>query len=731
MLSDDLNFEKTDARLWRLESDQLGATRWKYGQPGQQSFYVKHSLGSFNDVEKLKIRQSAEADLKGETSDAFNAAVKGARYVLQLQEESGILPMQYIGPMFMTIGYVVAHYVSATKIAEPVRIELVRYIVNSSDPVDGGWGLHNADKLTCFGTSINYVILRLLGVPADNVVCIKARQTLKRFGGAISAPHWGKAWLAVLNLYDWAGVNPAPPELWLTPYKGNFLHPARWWVHTRAVYQPLSYLSTIRYQCELDDLLVDIRSEIYNRPYLDIVFSDHRNNICSVDLYYPHTKVLDAMNWLVVQYDKVRPQWMLDKCLDRVYELIQMEMRNTGDLCIAPVSFSFNAVVVLDREGKDSELFKKMIDGFQEILFHGPKGMAVMGTNGGQVWDISFAVQYFFMAGLAEFSEFDEFILRGFNFLLRSQFTEDCVDRSFRDPRKGAFPYSTKTQGYTVSDCTAEAIKAILMVKNHPRFKQRVQGLVNEQLLFEGIDVLLSLQNTGKWHHGSFSTYEKIRSTPLLEKINPAEVFGNIMVEYPYVECTDSAVLGLTYFTQYYDYRKSDISTAIALAIDYIRLCQKLDGSWYGCWGVCFTYAGMFALEALSTVGRTCTNDDVVKKGCEFLVARQRPDGGWSEGMESCETHTYVETLESLVVQTSWALIGLILAKYPDEEKIKAGIEFLIGKQTEYGDWAYQSTEGVFNHSCAIEYPNYKFLFPIKALGLYSKTLAGTDTNYC
>ena len=33
-------------------------------------------------------------------------------------------------------------------------------------------------------------------------------------GGATGAPSWGKFWLSVLNVYDWAGNNPIPPELW-------------------------------------------------------------------------------------------------------------------------------------------------------------------------------------------------------------------------------------------------------------------------------------------------------------------------------------------------------------------------------------------------------------------------------------------------------------------------------------------------------------------------------------
>lgn len=37
-------------------------------------------------------------------------------------------------------------------------------------------------------------------------------------GGATGAPAWAKFWLSVLNVYDWEGNNPIPPELWyVTP----------------------------------------------------------------------------------------------------------------------------------------------------------------------------------------------------------------------------------------------------------------------------------------------------------------------------------------------------------------------------------------------------------------------------------------------------------------------------------------------------------------------------------
>lgn len=75
----------------------------------------------------------------------------------------------------------------------------------------------------------------------------------------------------------------------------------------------------------------------------------------------------------------------------------------------------------------------------------------------------------------------------------------------------------------------------------------------------------------------------------------------------------------------------------------------------------------------------------------------------------------------SLVVQTSWALIGLIEADYPDIEPLKKGIKLIMERQQENGEWLQEAIEGVFNKSCMISYPNYKFTFPIKALGLFAK----------
>lgn len=718
LYSEILDLPRTDPLRWRLRTDMLGRETWEYIEENSiisdpQSTFVQWLLQS-PDFPTPHYEEAK--DLTPEES-----CHRGATFFKLLQEErSGIFPCQYKGPMFMTIGYIAVNYIAGIPIPEPQRLEIIRYIVNTSHPVDGGWGLHSVDKSTVFGTVLNYVILRLLGMDKDHLIMIRARRTLLKLGGAIGAPHWGKIWLAVLNLYEWEGVNPAPADMWLLPYWVP-IHPGRWWVHTRGVYLPISYLSLVKFQCELTPLLGEIRQEIYLQNYDKIDFGKNRNNVCGVDLYYPHTSVLNLANEVILGYEKyLRPKWLFNKSKTKVYDLIKKEINNTDYLCIAPVNQAFCALVTLIEEGKDSDQFKRFQDKFKDALFQGTQGMTVMGTNGVQVWDCAFMIQYFFMAGLAEKDEFYGTIVASYRFLVRSQFDSECVSNSFRDKRKGAWGFSTKAQGYTVSDCTAESIKAIIMVKNSPFYK-KVHDEISQGRLQEAIDVLLNLQNVSSFEYGSFATYERIKAPLLLECLNPAEVFGNIMVEYPYVECTDSSVLGLTYFHQHYTYRHEEITKRIKIAIDYIKNSQGKDGSWYGSWGICYTYAGMFAIEALNSVGETYSNSSIAKKGCDFLVSKQLEDGGWGESMKSSELHNYVSTPNSLIVQTSWVLIALLLAGYPNKEVIDRGIELLQKRQQSSGEWKFEAPEGVFNHSCAIEYPSYRFLFPIKALGLYSK----------
>ena len=69
----------------------------------------------------------------------------------------------------------------------------------------------------------------------------------------------------------------------------------------------------------------------------------------------------------------------------------------------------------------------------------------------------------------------------------------------------------------------------------------------------------------------------------------------------------------------------------VLAAVKYVHTAQRPEGVWFGSWGICFTYATMFALESLSLVGETYANSAAVRRACDYLVTKQRKDGGWGE----------------------------------------------------------------------------------------------------
>src|SRR5204862_2808451 len=86
-----------------------------------------------------------------------------------------------------------------------------------------------------------YVALRQLGEPADATWAARARAWLAAHGGPLASASWGKFFLALMNLYDFAGIDPVQPELWLLP-RWAPMHPGRMWCHARMVYLPMSFL---------------------------------------------------------------------------------------------------------------------------------------------------------------------------------------------------------------------------------------------------------------------------------------------------------------------------------------------------------------------------------------------------------------------------------------------------------------------------------------------------------
>jgi lanosterol synthase len=602
--------------------------------------------------------------------------------------------------MFLLPGLVITWYVTETPIPESHAIEMKNYLFARAHPEDGGWGLHIEGESSVFGTAMNYTTLRILGADAEDPRMRKARDTLWKLGGAIKGPHWAKFWLSVLGVFDWDVVNPVPPELWLLP-DWVPVAPWRWWIHMRQVFLPMSYVYSKRWSYPLNDLTRSLRSELLVQPFETITFGAHRNDISPMDDYHPKTLFLRILFWFlaVIWFPFIRWEGLVKRTEDHVWWLIQAEDNNTDYANLGPVNGPMNTLCAYIKGGREFHNFREHLKTLPEFLWMKDEGMLMNGTNGVQTWDTSFLINAVdHCDGFVHDDRWKPMLTKALEFLEDQQILEETADQHlcYRQQRKGAWPFSTRKQGYTVSDCTSEGIKSALMLQNAAKYPT----LISSRRLKDAIDVVLTMQNPS----GGCASYEPTRGSILLEHLNAAEVFGNIMIEYDYPECTTAVITALHMFQKYYpDYRAADIAAFKDRAITYIRNAQRPDGSWYGSWGICFTYAGMFALEALACAGENYGNSERVRRGCQFFVDRQMDDGGWGETYKSCESGTWAQHPQSQVVQTAWVVIALLVAGFGDEAKDKEvltrAVKLIMARQRENGEWVQEAIEGVFNKS--------------------------------
>uniref|UniRef100_A0A8C7PYZ6 Terpene cyclase/mutase family member n=1 Tax=Oncorhynchus mykiss TaxID=8022 RepID=A0A8C7PYZ6_ONCMY len=693
----------TDLTRWRLSNTE-GRQTWRYVEDQdtsdrEQTMLEAHSLGL--DTSKF-IPGSPSAHT------AVESALKGMAFYSQLQAEDGHWAGDYGGPLFLLPGLLITCHITQIPLPEAWKKEMVRYL-RSVQLADGGWGLHIEDKSTVFGTALSYTTLRILGVGPDDPDMVRARNNLHSKGGAVGIPSWGKFWLAILNVYSWEGMNTLLPEMWLFPTWFP-AHPSTLWCHCRQVYLPMSYCYAVRFAAKEDPLVLSLRQELYVQDYATINWPGQRNNVAACDMYTPHSTLLTVAYMVMNVYEAHHSSSLRGRAVKELYDHIQADDRFTKCISIGPISKTINMLVRWHVDGPSSAAFQEHVSRIPDYLWLGLDGMKMQGTNGSQLWDTAFAAQAFLEVRYSCYATKNPCDLFIMLYVLRALLSihvmiDNCKDVKVERICNGGFPFSTRDCGWIVADCTAEGLKSVMLLQEHCPF---ISQHVPSERLCDSVNVLLSMRN----RDGGFATYETKRGGRLLELLNPSEVFGDIMIDYTYVECTSAVMQALRHFQHVYpEYRTEEIRS----------------------WGVCFTYGVWFGLEAFACMGHTY-HDGVcgieVQSACDFLVAHQMEDGGWGEDFESCEQRRYVQSANSQIHNTCWALLGLMAARYPDAQVIERGIQLLVDKQLPNGDWPQENISGVFNKSCAISYTSYRNVFTVWTLGRFfnlfpSSPLAG------
>jgi lanosterol synthase len=602
----------------------------------------------------------------------------------------------------LTAQYVMTAHIVGLRISAVRRDRLLTHFRVTRN-ARGLWGLHPIDPGSLFVTTLVYVAARLLGASRDSPWLLDAQRFFEREGGVQTIPTWGKVWLALLGMYEWDGVNPILPELWLLPSRVP-VHPSNYYCHTRSIYMGLAVLHAERAVAPRTPITETIRDELYPGGYERVDFSAFASQVREGDAPFRPGFALRAAYALSRGYQGLQLRSLRQRALDMLRLRMRSDLRASNHLSLSPVNGLLCIVALWFADPRDPDIGPAAA-ALEAWLWEDEKEGARVAGARSVCWDTAFALQA--LAAARGASTQGASVVKGASFLASQQIETSDVDHRSADridPR-GGWCFSEVAHNWPVSDCTAEALVALL---------QASVDTVGREQAASAVRFMLRCQNGD----GGFGSYEPRKTGFSLAWLNPSEMFGSCMTERSYVECTGSCLMALREVQRRFPHLlRSQIERAIARGRRFLIRAQRPDGSWEGAWGVHYVYGTMFGVRGLVAAGVE-PGEQPIRAACRWLLGRQHSDGSWAEHPDGIAGRRYVDGRPGAPIQTAWALMTLVEAHEPDTSAIARAASFLARSQQSNGEWPDDLFAGVFFETALLNYRLYRQYFPVMALGL-------------
>ena len=164
----------------------------------------------------------------------------------------------------------------------------------------------------------------------------------------------------------------------------------------------------------------------------------------------------------------------------------------------------------------------------------------------------------------------------------------------------------------------------------------------------------------------------------------------------------------------------SSTSPAMKRGIDFLLSEQHPEGGWYGRWGFNYVYGTWSVLCALNAAGID-PGSAPIRRAVNWLLAIQNEDGGWGEDDTGYAlAYKGYAPASSTASQTAWAVIALMAAGDVDDPAVDRGVAYLRETQTADGFWPEEHFTGTgFPRVFYLRYHGYPKFFPLWALARY------------
>ncbi|HZU27903.1 MAG TPA: squalene--hopene cyclase [Bryobacteraceae bacterium] len=541
---------------------------------------------------------------------------------------------------------------------------------------DGGWNLYPGGPSDISATVKAYSALRIAGYAPSDPAMARARRRILDLGGIQCANSYTKINLSLFGLYPRKYVPSVPPEIVLLP--GDILYEMSSW--SRAILVPLSIVQTMGKQrtapegVTLEEIFhPDNKLTMPSRERLSVLFL-HLDKVVKL---WERRGLKDVRSAAIREAE----HWILDRT------------RYTEGLgAIYPAMMYF--IMALDSLGY-AEDHPDLVDGirvFDNLLIETEDRFQFQPCYS-PIWDTAIAA---FALGEAKAIS-QENLTRAADWLLAKEVRRKgdwSVKRPNLEPGGWAFEFANEY--YPDIDDTAMVLLSFLYARgSDPQQQARArQRAINWIVGMQGSD-------------GGWAAFDVDNNWQILNKIPFAD--HNAMLDPSCPDITGRVLEALA------RHGLSPWHPAIQGGVRYLLGAQESDGSWYGRWGVNYIYGTFLALRGLK-YAKASAAAPIMQHAAQWIRSVQNADGGWGETCASYDVNHYVAG-PSTASQTAWALLGLQATGDTSSAAVRRGVDWLLDRQLPNGDWAEELMTGTgFPRVFYLQYHLYRHYFPILAL---------------
>ena len=602
------------------------------------------------------------------------------------------------------------------------RLEQIANGLRAQQRSSGEWGQYPGSGMDLNGTVKAYFALKLMGDDPDAPHMTKARDLIRKAGGAERCNTFSMFYLASLGQVPWRAVPAIPPEIVLLP-RWCYFHLTKISAWSRVMILPLSIITTLRPTRKLskeqgiDELFVSERERRRlttedNAPrFWQLFFRtvDHA------------LKGLHHLGGTPFRRRALREctEWMLRRAS-------QGDPAETEGLGAIFPSMVYTQLILdaqgWPREHEVRQQAERVLDG----LF--------LARNGGEaikvqpclspVWDTGIALYAMTEAGL---DERDPSVraatewLRGKECRFKGDWSETVSPG--RPTSSWYFEYANAW--YPDVDDTAMVAMALY----------RAGGKANRAAGRRGVEWLLAMQNDD----GGWAAFDKTQHRQILEYIPFADHNAMQDPSCPDITGRMPRVSGLAWV------HHATHAAVARKAVEYIRQHADFEeGAWIGRWGVNYIYGTWQALVGPIRCG-VKTSEGWVQRAGAWLRSIQKPDGSFGESPDSYLDPALKGRGPSTASQTAWAAMTMHAIYGEQDEGVQRALGWLVSTQLTdeeaedplvnpdgdpAGSWAEPWYTGTgFPKAFYLRYHLYRLYFPVMALARVLRATPETATG--